>query len=576
MTVNGYQQSKYGGNPNHNLVFISVLASYSHTNLAAWALRAYAEGAGVLKTFRWHDVEATRNDSINAVLLRLARLRPDVLAATFYLFNRDFLLALLARFKALCPRCRIVAGGPEFLGDNRGFIKRYPFIDAVIRGEGEIAFAEWLKRFDRPRTWPGIAGFCGAVDGRYVDQGLAQAVPRLDDIPSPYPGSLDSFRKPFLLLEASRGCANGCAFCVSAGVPVRAASLDRVRNELRLIAKHGIPEVRLADRTFNDRPARCIPLIRMFRDEFPALRFHLEIDPARLAPAILRELAAAGPGRFHVEAGVQSLNPKVLRALGRRGTAGRSWAGVERLCRLRHLDVHVDLIAGLPGASLADVFRDFRKLAALNPGEIQLEILKLLPGTRLDRERSRWGIVAAPAPPYEALRTGSMSAEDMETARILGNAADWFYNVAELRPVVLLAARLDHRFWETLAKLCAERAALPSAPSLENRFRLLRDLFRGKSAALTHALGYAWMKHGFSAQHGICEVRVWRGPVPENAELLEGDAAGFSARRFLVSLEQPTLFCYGRERRAAAIYRLPAGAAAPGNAPDMESTGIGQ
>ncbi len=543
--------------PDRNLVFLSVNASYAHTNLAAWVLRAYADGAGALKTFRWHDVEATRNDSLSAVLMRLARLRPSVLAATFTLFNRDFLLALLARFKALYPACRVAAGGPEFLGDNRGFIERYRFVDAVIRGEGEIAFAEWLKRIDRPRDWSRVAGFCGRLNGRYADNGMAETVRRLDAIPSPYASRLASFRKPFILLETSRGCANRCAFCTSAGVPVRTASLARVRNDLRAIADQGVPEVRLADRTFNDRPARCLPLVRMFRDEFPSLRFHLEIDPARVTPALLRELAGADPGRFHVEAGVQCLNPKVLRAVGRQGTAARAWAGVERLCRLGNLDVHVDLIAGLPGATRADLFHDFLKLAALNPGEIQLEALKLLPGTKLDRDRKRWGIVASPEPPYEVLQTGTMSAEDMETARGLGNAADWFYNAVELRPVVLLAARNLPRFWHTLVKACARQAGSPFAPSLENRFRMLSGLFHGKPAALFHALAYAWMKQGFSAQHGICAARPWKGAVPADADLLEGEAGAFSARRFAVDLDRPTLFCYGRERRAVAIYRLP-------------------
>ncbi len=552
------RQPPEGVGPPSNLVFLSVLASYSHTNLAAWSLRASLEQAGLLgaRGWTWRELEATRNDSLSAVLIRLVRLQPAVLAATFYLFNRSWLLALLSRFKALVPQCRVVAGGPEFLGDNRSFVSRHPFIEAVIRGEGETALAAWLSRVERPQTWRKVQGFCGRVRGRYVDNGLAAPVEKLDALPSPYPGNLAAFRKPFILLETSRGCANRCAFCTSAGVPVRAVSLDRVRRDLRLIAAQGVPEVRVADRTFNDRPARCLPLIRMFRDEFKPLRFHLEIDPARLTPAILRELAAAEPGRFHLEAGIQTLQAKVLRSLARQGTAGRLLAGTARLCGQRNLETHVDLIAGLPGAALKDVFHDLQTLLPLQPGAIQLELLKLLPGTRLDRERARWGIIAAPEPPYEVLQTATMSAVEVDTARILANLVDWFYNAQELREVVLLAGRLLPRFWEELVDFSRDRHGEVAAPSLENRFRQLHELFRGKPAALTHALHYAWMKHGFSAQHGICSAGVWKGKVPEDAVLLEGDAAAFSARRFLVSLAQPTLFAYGHERRAVAVYRL--------------------
>jgi hypothetical protein len=503
-------------------------------------------------------VELSQNDSLPAALIRLVRLRPAVLATTVYLFNRAFLLSLLSRFKALCPRCRIVAGGPEFLGDNREFFRQFPFVDAAIRGEGEEAFVQWLQAMDHPEKQAGIPGFCGWVAGRYVDNGMAQGVESLDDIPSPYPRHLEGFRKPFVLLEASRGCANRCAFCTSAGVPVRTVSTARIRRDLRLIRAHGVPEVCLVDRTFNDRPARCLPLIRMFRDTFKGLRFHLEIDPARMTPAILAELAAAAPGRFHLEVGVQCLNPAVLRALRRQGTAGRSLKGTVQLCALRNLEVHVDLIAGLPGATLADVFHDLKILIPLNPGEIQVEVLKLLPGTRLARERDRWQMVAAPQPPYEVLQTSTMSAEDMDAARSLSNRVDWFFNIVELRPVILLATRSMPRFWEDLVMTGERIPESPFAPSLENRFRWLEGVFQGKAVALIHALHYAWLKHGFSAQHGICRAFPWKGPIPESAVLVEGAAAVRPARVFRADLGRSYLFAYARERPAAAVYRLEA------------------
>ena len=205
-------------NHTRTLVFLSVVASYAHTNLAAWILRAGVERAGLprvarglpraTRKWRWHEVAVSRNDSLPVVLMRLARLQPAVLAATFYLFNRSFLLALISRFKVLAPRCRVVAGGPEFLGDNREFMLQFPFIDAVIRGEGEIALAAWLAGIRRPAAWATIPGFCGVVNGRYVDNGMAEMVTRLDDIPSPYSAHLKTFQKPFVLLETSRGCAN--------------------------------------------------------------------------------------------------------------------------------------------------------------------------------------------------------------------------------------------------------------------------------------------------------------------------------------------------------------------------------
>ena len=176
-----------------SLVFLSVTASYAHTNLAAWTLRAGAEAAG----WQWCEVEITQNESLPVTLNRVARLHPAVLAASFYLFNRPFLLAFLCRFKKLFPDCRVLGGGPEFLGDNRAFLERHPEVDAVIRGEGEKSFGQWLKLMDQPEQQAKISGFCGLVAGRYVNNGMAEGVECLDDIPSSYPKHMDGFRKPF-------------------------------------------------------------------------------------------------------------------------------------------------------------------------------------------------------------------------------------------------------------------------------------------------------------------------------------------------------------------------------------------
>ena len=605
----------------HSLVFLSVTASYAHTNLAAWTLRAGAEAAG----WQWHEIEVTQNESLPVTLNRVVRLHPAVLAASFYLFNRSFLLSFLGRFKRLFPDCRVLGGGPEFLGDNQTFLERHPEVDAVIRGEGEKSFGQWLQLMDQPEQQAGIPGFCGliaaslrlprhlhrllaqasdaampsgsgwrsapsprngattsprngesghlaadvgghfvadvasGVAGRYVDNGMAEGVQHLDDIPSPYPKHMEGFRKPFVLLETSRGCSNRCAFCTSGvGGGVRWFSLERVRRDVQLIRAHGVPEVRLVDRTFNACPARCQALLRFFRDECKPMRFHLEIDPARLTPDFIAELAAARPGRFHLEVGIQSLNPEVIRAISRQGTVRRALTGLTRLNAHHQLATHVDLIAGLPGGTLADLFEELRTLILLGPDEIQLELLKLLPGTRLAAEKDQWQIVASPEPPYEVLRTATMTVDDLETARGLSNLADWFYNVPQLHSLMVDATRCIPGFFKKLILFGGSIAFAVAAPSMENRFRLLDAFFHDRDLGLRHALHYAWLKHGFSAQHGICRAFPWKGPVPESAVLVDGEAGVRPARVFRANLDQSYLFLYARERSAAAVYRLEA------------------
>ncbi len=538
------------------IVFLAVNASYSHSSLAAWSLRA-AVGEG---KWEWHTVEATLNDSPTAILDRVIRLQPDVLAATLYLFNRRLVVPLLQRCRRLMPECRVMVGGPECWGDNRSLLLEEGAADAAIRGEGELAFADWLARLDTPREWAAVAGFCGQVDGAYRDNGVAGGVGALDDIPSFYARELEGFRKPFVQIETSRGCSNHCLFCTSRETPVRYHSLARVRSDLAIIRNAGIRDVRVVDRTFNESASRSLDLIRIFRDEFSDIRFHLELDPALVTDELTEELAAAGPGRFHVEAGVQSLSVAVHRKMGRATTPAATLEGLERLVAIQGLDVHVDLISGLPGGNLGDLLTDVRTLVVMQPAEIQLERLKLLPGTPYALEPARWGLVVAAGPPYEILRTPDFSFDDLGRADRVSKILDWWFNVPVLQEPFRVGARNVADFIERFSVFLEGQTDFQLCPSLEQRFRWL-DQFLGRfDVQLVQALRYQWFRLGFSAKQAPCPAELWKGPVPETAIVVEGDRTKTFSQKWRVELESSYLFCYGRgekdERATLAVFRL--------------------
>ena len=75
------------------------------------------------------------------------------------------------------------------------------------------------------------------------------------------------------------------------------------------------------------------------------------------------------------------------------------------------METHADLIAGLPLYHLSEIFEDVRTLAEYGAGEIQLESLKLLPGTEMRRRAEELGIQYSPLPPYEVLQTREISVD---------------------------------------------------------------------------------------------------------------------------------------------------------------------
>lgn len=607
-----------------SIVFLAVNSSYSHTNLAALYLRAFTGDMG----WDWTTVELVANEDIHKAVDKIDAIRPDVLAATFYLFNRNSVLSVLRRYKALHPKCVILAGGPEFLGNNREFLTCEPCIDGAVRGEGEVAFRLLLESINQPSRWRNIPGFCGMAGGRYVDSGTAAEVADLDSIPSPFELLAWSGSKPFLQLETSRGCRNRCAFCTSgASGAVRHFSIGRVRSDLELIRKAGVRSVRIVDRTFNENRSRCVELLRMFREEFGDMSFHLEVDPALLGPEILRAMGgtecgtwnmergtrkkgirrsraevaesdcrtwtaqndmpapdspAAGLAKAHVhptlhlDVGVQSFGATVLKTAGRRGSVKGTIQGLKALCSLGGVAVHADLIAGLPGATIQQTFYDLNRLVSMRPAEIQLELLKLLPGTRLSNERKRFGVVAAPEPPYEVLKTRDMSPIEIHKARLLCKLVDWFYEPESLRETIWAANAELPLFWQQLAEFCSPKPGPWAAHSLETRFRLLDEFLAGTwaaqdhnkgtgtmsgeqrvTAALRQRLRYAWLRHGLSPSSDFCNARPWKEPVPADAKFIEGDRNAEVCRMFSADLGETYIFAYGRkdvDRKAVAVW----------------------
>lgn len=260
------------------ILWLDLNSSYAHSSLALPALHAQVMND---TSWEWSVVSATINENPGMIAGDICRHRPDIVAATCWLFSHEALIHILARVHAMLPDCVIALGGPEFLGDNEDFLRRNPFISCVFRGEGEEAFPQWLSAWNRPERWSDIAGLCYMdAQGAYNDNGLARVL-AFDRLTAPEESPLFNWGKPFVQLETTRGCFNTCAFCVSGGEkPVRTLPLDVIRQRIETIRRHGIRDIRVLDRTFNYNSRRASSLLRLFR-EFPGLRFHLEIIAVR-------------------------------------------------------------------------------------------------------------------------------------------------------------------------------------------------------------------------------------------------------------------------------------------------------
>ncbi len=564
------------------LLWIDLNCSYAHSSLALPALHAQVMHRTDVE---WQVVRTTSNEPVGTTVDAIYARRPDVIAATAWLFTHEQLLHIIGRTKALMPRVKVMLGGPEFLGDNEAYLRRHPEVDAVFRGEGEESFARWLDVWDEPEKWAEIEGVCyikelqelkGVSDSsslgvkanssdyekqealmqtsmcakhlaltpneqsevvtsltpgeaitpqkEYHDGGFARVM-TFDKLLPPEESPLFTWDKPFVQVETTRGCFNTCAFCVSGmGDPVRRLPIGEIRKRLIRIRERGIRDVRVLDRTFNYSPRQAIELLGLFAEFHPHLRFHLEIHPALLPQSVRDVLATLPDGLLHLEAGIQSLRQEVLDMSRRKGTLTQALDGLRFLCSLPNLVTHADLIAGLPLYTLAQIYEDVRTLAGYQAGEIQLESLKLLPGTLMRRDAQKLGIRYSPLPPYEVLETNHISSLQLQEARRLSRLLDAYYNTtawqALTRRLIIHEEDFLHRFLDYLTT----HNYIDQPLSLERRGELLYLFCRDHYPAYATEATVAWIEAGMSLRKTPAE-HVIRGRLqpPADWQVLYGE-----------------------------------------------------
>ena len=481
------------------ILWIDLNSSYAHSSLALPALHAQIMTD---PSIEWEIVSATINENTGMIVDEIYRHRPDILAATTWLFNHEQLMHVASRVKALLPEACLVLGGPEFLGDNEEFLRKNPFVDCVFRGEGEEVFPQWLTCWNHPEQWHTVPGLCYLTPNKeYKDNGIARVLNFAGLVP-PEQSRFFNWSKPFVQLETTRGCFSG------GEKPVRTLSIESIRERLQLIHAHGIKNVRVLDRTFNYNPRRAKELLRLFLEFHPDIRFHLEIHPALLSEELKEELSLLPKGLLHLEAGIQSLREPVLEKSRRMGKLSDALDGLRFLCALPNMETHADLIAGLPLYHLHEIFEDVRTLAGYAAGEIQLESLKLLPGTEMRRRAEELGIKYSPLPPYEVLQTHEISVSELQTARQLSRLLDGFYNTPAwqtlTRELILNDKQFLHRFLAYLTKV----NLIDQPMSLEKRGLILYEFCKQNYPEYQIQATIAWIEAGMSLKKLPAE-KVW-------------------------------------------------------------------
>jgi radical SAM superfamily enzyme YgiQ (UPF0313 family) len=299
----------------------------------------------------------------------------DVVLVSFYIWSSKYCFRFCDLLKQANPNIKILAGGPELDWRDKEFFTKYPYIDFIVVGEGEIACQKILQDIVN-----------GTVNKRIYQE------PRMKDldIPSPYiAGIFDELMANHTdiewipTLETDRGCPYACTFCdwgSATASKMFQIYFERIQTELEWFADHKLPFLTMTNSNFGiykDRDMQIAELITNSKKTtgYPSgISVSYAKNSNRTIVEILKKF-----DEVKIQTGfvlsLQTGDDDVLEIIKRKNLKINVLSDIVALANEHNIPLLTELIVGLPGETKDTWLAGLEKV--LQSGITQLDVFKL-------------------------------------------------------------------------------------------------------------------------------------------------------------------------------------------------------
>jgi radical SAM superfamily enzyme YgiQ (UPF0313 family) len=413
-----------------------------------------------------------RRDNIDETVNKLARC--DVVGFSTYVWNKNYNYALARKLKEINPKCIILFGGPEMPITKKNIFKKLPFIDAVIKSEGEIILRQLLDAITADTPWDDIRGLLINKDSVAVDTGNGDRISDLENLPSPYlTGVFDKIMSEVsdvewnATVETNRGCPYACTFCDWGSLTynkVKKFNLEKVFDELEWIGQKGCGFVTITDANFGmfvERDNAIADKLIEVQEKYGcpnSFSMSWAKDQKPEVFDIVFKLIKNPKFNQGLTVSVQSMDLTVLENIKRKNLSQHKIENIFALCDKNNVPVYTEIILGLPGETVASWKEGFYKIfRAGNHTGINVLQAQMLENAEMNLLQQRlYKIISVPVYDYMSgsynyneleecveviTSTKDMTIEEMLDAQVFS----WFMQTFHINGLTTYISRFLHK-----------------------------------------------------------------------------------------------------------------------------------
>lgn len=334
------------------------------------------------------------NDEDEEIVSIIQRLNPLIIGfSIIYQFYIHDFKKLIVSIHGAGISCHLTAGGQYASLRFTELFRFIPFLDSVVRFEGEYTLLEMVNSLYSGTDWRKVNGIAYKVNDEVIATPLRPLEKDLDRFPLPMRTPLTeyAFDKKFASILAGRGCIHNCSFCntreyyrQSGGSYKRIRKPEKVAEEMELLHKNKDCTVFLfQDDDFPVKTGKTAVWTDRFCHELKNRGLHnrlmwkINCRPDEVDPVSFARMKEHG--LFQVYVGIEDGTDYGLKRLNKGLTSARCMEGINTLKKLK-INFDYGFMLFQPSSTFATVNENLDFLTGLcSDGSSPLTFLKMIP-----------------------------------------------------------------------------------------------------------------------------------------------------------------------------------------------------